>query len=172
MITPEFSHIIDLRQITDEPVVLEPGETERRRLAGRFGITAIDTMRAILRLSVDGNKVEAKGKLTAQIVQACAISGEDFPVSISETIALRFVPPAKAHAPDEEIEIGADELDEIEYEGTSFDLGEAVAQSLALAIDPFAEGPDADKARAEHKLGGNVASGPFAGLSAFKIAKD
>jgi uncharacterized metal-binding protein YceD (DUF177 family) len=168
MITPEFSHIIDLRQITDEPVVLEPDETERRRLAGRFGITAIDTMKAILRLSVDGSKVEAKGKLTAQIVQACAISGEDFPVSISETIALRFVPPAKAHAPDEEIEIGADELDEIEYEGTSFDLGEAVAQSLALAIDPFAEGPDADKARAEHKLGGVVASGPFAGLSALK----
>ncbi|MDT0508962.1 DUF177 domain-containing protein [Novosphingobium sp. MMS21-SN21R] len=168
MITPEYSHMIDLRQITDEPVVLEPSESERRRLAGRFGITAIDTMKAVLRMTVDGSKVEAKGKLTAQIIQACAISGEDFPVSISETIALRFVHPAKAYAPDEEIEISADDLDEIEYEGTSFDLGEAVAQSLALAIDPFAEGPDADKARKEHKLGGDIASGPFAGLSALK----
>lgn len=168
MITPEYSHMIDLRQITDEALTLEPGEAERRRLAGRFGITSIDTMKAVLRMSVDGNKVEAKGKLTAQIVQACAISGEDFPVSISENVALRFVPPAKAYTPDEEIEITADDLDEIEYEGTSFDLGEAVAQSLALAIDPFAEGPNADKARAEHKLGGDVASGPFAGLSALK----
>ncbi len=168
MIMPEYSHMIDLRQITDGPLTLEPGEAERRRLAGRFGITSIDNMKAVLRMSVDGSRVEVKGRLVAQIVQACAISGEDFPVSINETIALRFVPPVKDYTPDEEIEITADDLDEIEYEGTSFDLGEAVAQSLALAIDPFAEGPDADKARAEHKLGGDVASGPFTGLAAFK----
>lgn len=165
---PEFSHIVDLRQINDEPVVLEPNEDQRRRLAGRFGISAINAMKATLRLDVDGNRVEAKGCLTASIVQACAISGEDFPVAINEDIALRFVPPSSPHAPDEEVEITADDCDEIEYEGTSFDLGEAVAQSLALAIDPFAEGPDADRARAEHNLGGDVASGPFAALAAMK----
>ncbi|OYX93718.1 MAG: DNA-binding protein [Novosphingobium sp. 17-62-19] len=160
--------MVDLRQIGDAPVVLVPDETERRRLAGRFAITAIDSMRAELFLTVDGQTVEAKGKLTASIVQMCAISGEDFPVKISEPVALRFVPSSAHHAHDEEIEINADDCDEIEYEGTVFDLGEAVAQSLALAIDPFAEGPDADKARAEHKLGGDVASGAFAALSALK----
>lgn len=165
---PEFSHVIDLRQINDEPIVLEPDENERRRLAARFGISAIDAMKADLQLEVDGNTVEAKGCLTARIVQACAISGEDFPVAINEDIALRFVPPSSPRAPDEEVEITADDCDEIDYEGTSFDLGEAVAQSLALAIDPFAEGPDADRARAEHNLGGDVASGPFAALAAMK----
>ena len=46
-----------------------------------------------------------------------------------------------------EIELAADDLDEIEYSGITFDLGEAVAQSLGLAIDPYAEGPNADATR-------------------------
>ena len=52
-------------------------------------------------------------------------------------------------SPDEEVELLADELDEIPFTGDSFDLGEAVAQTLALAIDPYAEGPQAERARAE-----------------------
>lgn len=167
MIASEFSRMIDLRQINDQPVVLEPDEAQRRRLAGRFSITAIDAMKAELQLAFDGITVEAKGRLTARIVQACAISGEDFPVIIDEPIDLRFVRPT-TFQPNEEIEITADVCDEIEYEGTAFDLGEAVAQTLALAIDPFAEGPNADKARAEHGLGGDITSGPFAALSALK----
>jgi hypothetical protein len=164
----EYSHMIDLRQINDQPLVLEPDGDERRKLAARFGLTGIDAMRAELRLSVDGAKVEAKGHLSARIIQMCAISGEDFPVKISEPFALRFAPPLQGYQPDEEIEIFADDCDEIEYEGTAFDLGEALAQTLALAIDPFAEGPNADKARAEHRLGGDVATGAFAALATLK----
>ncbi|MGV3513232.1 MAG: YceD family protein [Novosphingobium sp.] len=164
----EFSRLIDIRQVNDEPLVLEPSEAERKRLAARFQLSEVKAMQATISLRREGDSVEAKGHLNASIMQACAISGEDFPVTISEPIALRFIPPREAHDPDEEIEITADDCDEIEYEGTSFDLGEAVAQSLALAIDPFAEGPDADKARAEHNLGGDIATGPFAALAALK----
>ncbi len=38
---------------------------------------------------------------------------------------------------------------ELEYEGDSFDLGEALAQTLGLAIDPYREGPDAEAVRNE-----------------------
>lgn len=163
----EFSRVIDLRQVTDAPFVLEPDEAERRRLAGRFGISAVEALRAEVKLVREGDKVTANGRLVADIVQPCAISGEDFPVHIDEQIALRFVPPGH-HAPDEELEIGADECDEIEFEGLTIDLGEAIAQSLALAIDPFAEGPEADRARIEHNLAGDPSSGPFAALAALK----
>ncbi len=163
----EFSRVIDLRQVTDAPFVLEPDEAERRRLAGRFGISAVEALRAEVKLVREGDKVTASGRLAADIVQPCAISGEDFPVHIDEQIALRFVPPGH-HAPDEELEIGADECDEIEFEGLTIDLGEAVAQSLALAIDPFAEGPEAERARIEHNLAGDPSSGPFAALAALK----
>jgi len=165
----EYSHIVDLRQITQAPVVLEPDEAARRRLAGRFGLSAIHAMRAQVTLLADGPVVRADGRLTASILQACAISGEDFPVKIDEALHLRFVPESQMEAePDEEIELSADDCDEIPYTGLTFDLGEAVAQSLALAIDPFAEGPMADKARAQHNLAGDNASGPFAALSALR----
>lgn len=167
--SPEFSHMVDVRQIGGgQTVSLTPDETQRRRLAARFGITSIDSMHAELHLTAAGQDVDVRGHLSAGIVQMCAISGEDFPVAIEEPIALRFVPPATPVTPDEEIEITAGDCDEIEYQGTAFDLGEAVAQSLALAIDPFAEGPDADQARTRHRLGGDVATGPFAALSALK----
>ena len=54
-----------------------------------------------------------------------------------------------APSEDEDIdfELTADDCDELEYLGDSFDIGEAVAQTLGLAIDPYAEGPAANAAR-------------------------
>ena len=60
MIEPEFSRLIDLRQVNDQPLVLEPDETEKRRLSGRFGITAIDTMRAQVKLAMAGEEASAR----------------------------------------------------------------------------------------------------------------
>jgi uncharacterized metal-binding protein YceD (DUF177 family) len=165
---PEYSYPVDLRQVNDVPLVLAPDEAARRRLAGRFGITAIPAMHATVQLVREGERVTATGRLVADVIQACRVSAEDFPVHIDEPVHLRFVPPAGAITPDEEIELTADDCDEIEYEGAVFDLGEALAQTLALAIDPFAEGPNADKFRAEHGLTGEAATGPFAALAALK----
>ena len=80
----EFSRIIDIRQVNDEPIVLEPTEAERKRLAARFQLSEVKAMQATISLRQEGNSVEARGHLAASIVQACAISGEDFPVTISE----------------------------------------------------------------------------------------
>lgn len=167
---PEFPRPIDLRQIGNDPLHLEPDETERRRLAARFAITSIETMSAELILEPKGREVTVTGRLRAQVIQACPVSGEDFPVTIDEPIQLRFVPASGGHKPGEEIELTAEDCDEIEYEGTSFDLGEAVAQSLGLAIDPFREGPNAEAARKAAGLADQVASGPFAALAA--LCKD
>ena len=168
MTAPEYSHLIDLRQITDAPVTLEPDTDARHRLAGRFTIPAIPAMQATVQLLRDGERVTATGRLTADVIQSCRVSAEDFPVRIDEAIHFRFVPPGGEAIPDEEIELTADDCDEIVYEGTAFDLGEAVAQTLALAIDPFAEGPNADAFRARHGLGEESLSGPFAALAALK----
>jgi len=164
----EFSRLIDLRQIGQKPVLIEANETERRRLAGRFGIPAIESLAAEVSLEASGAKVDATGRLRAGIVQACAISGEDFAVEIDEPMALRFVPLGSIAHSDDEIELDDAACDEIEYEGTAFDLGEAVAQTLALAIDPFAEGPNAEAARKAAGLSDESSSGPFAALAALR----
>lgn len=165
MSTPEFSRPVDERQLTPKPITIEATADERKALARRFGIVAIHQLQATVRLERAGEAVMARGRLSASIVQSCAVSGEDLPVRIDEPLALRFVPARPIEA--EELELEADELDEIEFEGHELDLGEAVAQSLALAIDPYATGPEADRVRNE-VLSEEAASGPFAALAALK----
>ena len=168
MNTPEFSRSLDVRQVEGKSVHLAANENERAALARRFGLVSVGKVEADIQLERAGTVVKANGRLSADIVQSCAVSGDDLPVSIDETLSFRFVPEASGHSPDEEIELGADELDEIEYSGTQFDLGEAVAQSLALAIDPFAVGPNAEAARQQAGIVGEEATGPFAALAALK----
>lgn len=164
---PEFSRLADERHIPEATLVLDASPEECAALARRFALVRIDTLHAELALHRAGRAIFATGQLEADIVQSCAVSGADLPARISEALSLRFVP-AETHRPDEELELAADELDEIEYTGTQFDLGEAVAQSLALAIDPFAQAPGADAFRKKAGLMGPGQAGPFAALAAFK----
>jgi len=171
-VTPEFSRLIDLRQISGKPEALVASEAERAALAERFGLVAIGRLEASVELVPEGPVVAASGRLVAEWVQPCAVSGEDLAQATDEPIAFRFVPARTDHAPDEEIELAEHELDEIEYSGTAFDLGEAVAQSFALAIDPFAEGPDAEAARKAAGILSEGESSLFAALAALKLPKD
>ncbi len=164
---PEFSRPFDIRGITAQPVTLEANEAERAALASRFGLISIGKLAATLSLEAEGDEIAATGPLSAEFVQSCAVSGDDLPMTIEDEITLRFVPMAtlEASEEDEEIELEEDELDEIGYSGTSFDLGEAVAQSLALAIDPYATGPEADGARRRHGMvEEGEADGPLADM--------
>jgi len=171
---PEFSRPFDVRQVEGKQPHLEADEAERAALAVRFGLVRIDALSADLDLSRKdgpaGAEVEARGTLHARIVQSCAVSAEDLPVMVEEPLFLRFVPKgAVTYVPDEEIELDADACDEIEYAGIHVDLGEAVAQSLALAIDPFLTGPDADLARKTAGIGTPEDQSPFAALKGLKL---
>lgn len=145
---PELSRLIKTRPLPAGPVVIAATEDERAALAVRFGLGAIDALEAQIALEQKPRAIRATGRLTAAIMQPCAISGEDFAVTIDEPIDLRFIEEHQRPVTGEEIELEADECDEIEFSGDMFDLGEAVAQTLGLAIDPYAEGPNADAARA------------------------
>ncbi len=165
---PEFSRKIDIREIGDKPVHLSATAGECAALARRFGIVAVLRLEAEVLLTPKGRKVEASGSFIADIIQSCAISAEDLPVHIAEPLLLRFVPAQAAKRVEAEIELAADDCDEIEYTGTAFDLGEEIAQSLAVAIDPFAVGPMAEEARRKAGLLSPDAAGPFAALAKLK----
>ncbi len=167
----EFSRTIRVQKIGDRPETIEANEAERTALAKRFGVSAVKSLTAELTLLPKDSEVVTSGRFTAEIVQACAVSGENFPARISEKLNLRFVQGvAEDVAPDEEIELTESDLDVIDYDGETVDMGEAVAQSLGLAIDPFARGPNADKAREEAGiLDEDAPSGPLAeALAALK----
>lgn len=165
---PELSRMIKVRPLPAGAVVIEANPEERTALAARFGLGAVESLKAEVVLDQKPRAIRATGRLRAAIMQPCAISGEDFPVTIDEPVDLRFVEENQRPAsPDEEIELEADDCDEIEFSGDMFDLGEAVAQTLGLAIDPYAEGPHADAARA---AAGIVAEGEQLGPLADLLA--
>ena len=167
---PELSRPVKVRPLPGDPVIIEANEAERAALAQRFSLSSVESLRAEIELEDKGKAIRATGALKAEIMQACAISAEDFPVSVDEPVDLRFVPEgtlSAAESDDEEIELEADDCDEIEYSGETFDLGEAVAQTLGLVIDPYAEGPNADAAR---KAAGIVEEGQQGGALADALA--
>ncbi|MFO6447981.1 YceD family protein [Erythrobacter sp. NE805] len=165
----ELARMVKARPLPAGPVVIEASAEERAALAARFGLGAVESLRAEVALEPRPHAIRATGRLRAEVMQPCAVSGEDFPVTIDEPVDLRFVEENQRPAAeeDEEIELEADDCDEIGFTGEMFDLGEAIAQTLGLAIDPYAEGPDADAARA---AAGIVAEGEQLGPLADLLA--
>lgn len=167
----ELSRMIKARPLPGDIIVIEASEGERAALAARFGLSTIESLRAEITLEQKARAIRASGTLRAAIIQPCAVSAEDFAVSIDEPLDLRFVEESSvlptSEGEDIEIELAADDCDEITYAGDMFDLGEAIAQSLGLAIDPYAEGPNADATR---KAAGIVQEGEALGPLAAALA--
>ncbi|MDN3646232.1 YceD family protein [Pontixanthobacter aestiaquae] len=145
----ELSRPIKAKALKHEPYLIEASEDERHALSKRFALSQIEHLRADITLTPKGSDIIATGTMEAEWQQICSVSGDDFPVSAKENLHLRFIPQRAIEPSDEEIEVELDDVDEIEFTGDSFDLGEAVAQSLGLLIDPYATGPDAETARKE-----------------------
>jgi uncharacterized metal-binding protein YceD (DUF177 family) len=158
----EFSRFYDTARLPIGEQVLEATSEECAALARRFGLVAVNSVVAKVTFEPDGPAVAVAGTLTADVVQSCAVSGEDLPARITEPLTLRFVPAPDERA--EEVELETEELDEIEMDDARFDLGEALAQTLALAIDPYAEGPGAELFRRKAGILSEGEGGAFGAL--------
>lgn len=167
--TPEFSRTFRLDELGGAPraVTIEADEAERVALAARFGLIGIDRLAARAEITREDMTVIATGRLDAEVTQACVASGDPVPATIGADFALRFVP-ERAEVSAEEVELEESDLDEIGYEGGAIDLGEAVAQTLALALDPFPRAPGADERLRAAGVIGEEEAGPFAALKALK----
>ncbi|MBX7541258.1 YceD family protein [Qipengyuania sphaerica] len=165
--TSELVRLVKPRALPAGTMHVEADEAERAALAKRFGVTAIESFTADVDFDEKDEAVIATGTLAATIEQPCAVTREDFTYDVSEPFSLRFVPAGRIadYEEDEEFELTEEDLDEIEYEGETFDLGEAIAQELGLAIDPYREGPGADDAREDAGIESDedrTPSGPLA----------
>lgn len=141
--TPEFSRPERLDTIgeRDRSVTFAATPEERRKLAARFAILSVDLLEAHFTIRRDTSGIVAKGHVTAKVVQACSVTDEPLTATIDEPVALRFVD--DFGAVDGEIELSDDALDTVPIDGGAVDLGEAAAETLALALDPFPRGPNA-----------------------------
>jgi uncharacterized metal-binding protein YceD (DUF177 family) len=168
--TPEFSRLarIDTLGEGGRSMAVEADPAERAALAQRFGLIALDALWAEAALRREGDVVFAEGRIKASVVQACVATGGPVAAAIDEPFVLRFVPEGADAG--EELELDAEDFDTIDYQGGAVDLGEAVAETLALSLDPFPRAADAD---AVLKAAGvlsedEVVTGPFAALKGLK----
>lgn len=120
-------------------------EAECAALAIRMGIPAVHELSCVFDLTpakTDPARIQAKGVLTARVTRECIVSAEDFEMPAQDRFLVFFVPEGA-----ESEELDPDMEDEIAYRGDTIDLGEAAAEQLALALDPYpriegAEMPD------------------------------
>jgi uncharacterized metal-binding protein YceD (DUF177 family) len=161
---PEFSRLVSLARIPEagREEVLRASPAECAALAARFAIPAVGRLdaRLLLRPEPGSGAVMVTGTLSADVVQACVVSLEPVAQQVREDVVLRLLPPGQDPSDDPE------GPDEIPIEGDAVDLGEALAEQLALALDPYPRAPGA----ALPGEGGEEAQarGPFAALAALR----
>jgi uncharacterized metal-binding protein YceD (DUF177 family) len=113
-------------------------------LADRFDLQDIAELSAELSLRrVRGDAVRLDGTIHAKVTQTCVVSLQPVPAAISETIAVNFAEEAAEDAGEVEVAYDLDDAPEPIIHGR-IDIGEAVAQQLALALDPYPRAPDAE----------------------------
>lgn len=140
---PEFSRLIRVDTIGDAPhaIEIEADAAERAALARRFGLDAIESLRGAVSLAKTLRGISAKGRIEAAFTQFCVATGDPVPESIDAPFELLFV---EESSDAEELELDAEDLDIIDYEGEAVDIGEALAQTMAILMEPFPRHPQAD----------------------------
>ena len=159
-----FAHDLRIDQIRDgDRLDLVADDAERGAVAKRLGLGSIERLEAHVTLDRKGELVIAHGRLVASLV-----TGEPLTAHVDEAFELAFVREPTPSAPDEEIELGAGDCDTVFYDGASIDLGGALADTLALSLNPYPRSASADAALKEAGILTEIEASPFAALAALK----
>lgn len=134
----EFSRPIDVDRIGHTEVAhdIAASPEERAALARRFELLALDTLEAKLRLrrARGGSVLRLAGRLTADVVQSCVVTLAPVPSHVEAEFTVLYG--------EGDVGEGVDIDPELEstvepWPEGPLDLGETVAQELALALDPY-----------------------------------
>ena len=172
--TPEFSRTyrVDTLGAGARQVSIAADEGERAALAARFGLLGIAELGAEAALSRNGETVTARGTASAAVTQSCVATGEPVEETVEEAFEIQFRPHPESAGAEEEIELSENEMDVVFYDGAAVDLGEVVAETVSLALNPFPRSPAAEEALREAGVKSEeearAESSPFAALAALK----
>ena len=87
--TPEFSRSLRLDTIGagERRIAIVADADERRALAGRFRLLAIERLAATVAVRRDAAGVLASGHLSGAVVQACSVTGDPVPAGLVNVFA-------------------------------------------------------------------------------------
>ena len=136
----EFTRPIELSRLSrgEQRFEISANAAERAALTRRFGLVGLDKLEAVVRLGrIAGGLVRLEAELDADVVQTCVVTLDPVRNHVSEGFTVLYGEGAEAR------EVTLDgEAETIEpIVGGMIDIGEAVAQQLSLALDPFPHKP-------------------------------
>ena len=165
----DFAHRLPLNQIRDgERIDLSADEGERRQIAERLGLRSLDRFEAHATLDRKGEIVRARGRLKAILRQSCVVTDEPVDAHADEPFDIYFLPEPSSSSPDEEIELRESDCDVVFHDGGAIDLGQAIADTLALTLEPYPRSPGAEATLKEAGVLTEAEAGPFAALAKLK----
>lgn len=176
-VQPEFSRLVRADEVGDEDLVYEFEATadERRALAQRFSLLSLDRLTAVARVrrGGSGGGLRVRVNFAADVVQSCVVTLDPVPAHIEESLELAFVPEAEMPTESDVVVLDpeAEDPPEAIRDGV-IDLGEAVAEHLALALDPYPRKPGASVSELLAQVAGEDdeedRGSPFAALQRLK----
>lgn len=172
MIDLEFSRPVLFERLGHDErfYEIEASTDECRALAERYGILDVKALRASIRLKRAGSHARLEGHLEAEVVQACVVTLDPVPEHVDEAFELTYTQDADGEAPElNEIVVEMEGEDPPEpIDNGIIDIGEATAEHLALALNPFPRVPGAVFTAAGGGTEQEEKASPFAALAALK----
>jgi uncharacterized metal-binding protein YceD (DUF177 family) len=149
---PEFRLFVSASDVppTGKEVVFDADERALKELAKRFGIVEVVSLSGVAKVRpYRKTGLTIEGRFKAEVVQSCVVTLEPVHQTVEESFTQRYLPehmiaPDVPEMSEREVEIDLEAEDAPEpMAGNGVELGEAVAERLALALDPYPRKPDA-----------------------------
>jgi uncharacterized metal-binding protein YceD (DUF177 family) len=164
-----FAHHLRLDQIRDgERLDLVADDEERSAIAQRLGLPSVGRLEAHVSLVKTGEAVRVTGRLAAWLEQSCVVTNDPVPEAVDAPFDLVFMPEPPVDGPDAEIELGEKDCDVVFHDGAVIDLGTAIADTLALSLDPYPRSASAEAALKDAGIMTEEQASPFAVLAQLK----
>lgn len=144
-------------------VRVEPTPAERAAMATALDLAAVGSLAAEFRLrAAAGGIIELTGQLKAQVEPRCIVTLEAFPLTISESVSLRFFDAAAIAARRNRAGVAEETEDDPPdpIENGVIDLGHVTTEFLSLALPPYPRKPGVAFDTVEDE----EAASPFAAL--------
>ncbi|MCK0070399.1 YceD family protein [Kordiimonas laminariae] len=129
----------------EKSYAIEATDDEKSILVERFNLVSLSAFSAevTVKSKADMDAVLLEGHIDAELEQACTISLKPVAETVSENFSLLLVSPEMANSMDEDeayLDVDAPDYDALE--GDIVEVGELVAQTLAISMNqyPRAEG--------------------------------
>ena len=136
-------------------------DKEREMLVTRFKFLDVLSLSAELIIRKSARDCwDVVGQLRGVVVQACSSTGIPLRETVDFLIEERYV---RAFGNQEEVEVYMGVAEPLENE--KINIGELLAQSLAIAVKPWPRAPEAPE---KYTSGEELPDHPFAGLAAMK----